>query len=232
MKIQNWREMSFLLVIISIIQYLILTTIAMFFYTGGNAINPSAQSYSFSANFISDLGRTKSISGNPNIISLTLYTIAGVFFSFSLMIFVIALRDLFKDDIKTKRISNFITILGIISAFFMLIGYLTPWDIYGSTHVLCGLIFTATGVITLFLYAIAILFKKQYSNRMAILLLFVFTFAVINLLIITFLKYNANSMESLVFQVVLQKVTMYSFIMSFLIQGLYIINLEKSKNIS
>lgn len=227
MKIHNSREFSFLLAIIGIIQYLILTTIAMFFYAGGNIINPNTQTYSFFVNFISDLGRIKSISGKSNIISLILYTIGGVFFSISLILFVIALRDLFKDNAKTKRISNFIMILGIISAIFMLVGYLTPWDIYGSIHVLCGLIFTATGVITLLLYAIAIIYKEQYSNRMALILLFVFSFAVINLLVITFLKYSANSIESLVFQVTLQKFTMYSFIISFLIQGFYLLKLEK-----
>lgn len=227
MKIHNWRELSFLLVITGIIQYLILTTIAMFFYTGGNIVNPNTPTYSFFINFISDLGRIKSISGKSNIISLILYTIAGVFFSISLILFVITLRDLFKDDPKIKKISNFIMILGIISGIFMLVGYLTPWDVYGSIHVLCGLIFTATGVVTILLYAIAIIFKEQYSNRMALILLFVFSFAFINLLIITFLKYNANSIESLVFQVILQKLTMYSFIICFLIQGFYLLKLER-----
>jgi len=227
MKIKNWREFSFLLLIICIIQFLILTTIAMFFYPGGNMINPNTQGYSFFENFISDLGRTKSISGKPNIISLILYTIAGVAFSISLILFVLALRDLFKNNVKTILIANFIIILGIISAIFMLVGYLTPWDIYGSTHVLCGLIFTATGLITLLLYAIAIIFKEQYSNRMALILLFVFCFAFINLLVITFLKYSANSIESLIFQVTLQKFTMYSFIICFLIQGFYLLKLEK-----
>ena len=229
MKIKNWREFSFLLLIICIIQFLILTTIAMFFYPGGNMINPNTQGYSFFENFISDLGRTKSISGKPNIISLILYTIAGVAFSISLILFVLALRDLFKNNVKTILIANFIIILGIISAIFMLVGYLTPWDIYGSTHVLCGLIFTTTGVITLLLYAIAILFNEQYSNRMAIILLFVFLFTIINLFIITFLRYNATTIESLVFQVTLQKFTLYSFIISFLIQGFYTLKLEKIK---
>ncbi|MFX1399475.1 MAG: hypothetical protein ACFFAS_20815 [Promethearchaeota archaeon] len=209
-----------------IIQFLILTTIAMFFYPGGNIINPNAKGYSFFENFISDLGRTKSISGKSNIISLILYTTAGVSFSISLIPFVLALRYYFKNNVKTIVIANLIRILGIISAIFMLVGYLTPWDIYGSTHVLCGLIFTATGMITLLLYAIAILFNEQYSNRMAMILLFVFSFTVINLLIITFLKYNVNSIESLVFQVTMQKFTMYSFIISFLIQGFYMLKLE------
>jgi len=199
----------------------------MFFYHGGNIVNPNSQRYSFFANFISDLGRTKSISGKSNSISLILYTIAGVFFSISLIFFVIALRDHFNDEAKTKRISNIIMILGIVTAVFMIVGYLTPWDLYGSIHVLCGLIFTITGVITLLLYSIAILFKEQYSNRMAFVLLFVFSFAVTNLFIIVFLKYSANSYESLIFQVILQKLTMYSFIFSFLVQGFYMLKLEK-----
>ncbi|MFX1385234.1 MAG: hypothetical protein ACFFBP_22700 [Promethearchaeota archaeon] len=229
MKIKNWRQFSFLLMIICIIQFLILTTLAMFFYPGGNMINPNTHGYSFFKNFISDLGRTKSISGKPNIISLILYTIAGVSFSISLILFVLALRHHFKDNIKKKIIPNLIMILGIISAFFILIGYLTPWDIFGSTHVLCGLIFTSTGVITLLLYAIAILYNEQYSNRMAIILFFVFSFAVVNLFIIIFLKYNANTIESLMFQVSLQKFTLYSFIISLLIQGFYILKLEEIK---
>ncbi|MFX1395319.1 MAG: hypothetical protein ACFFAH_17405 [Promethearchaeota archaeon] len=229
MKIKNWREFSFLLMIICIIQFLILTTIAMFFYPGGNMLNPNAQGYSFFENFISDLGRTKSISGKPNITSLILYTIAGVSFSISLILFVLALRHHFKDNIKTIVIANFIMILGIISAIFMMVGYLTPWDIFGSTHVLCGLIFTSMGVITLLLYAIAILYNEQYSNRMAIVLLFVFSFVIINLFIITFLKYNATTIESLIFQVSLQKFTLYSFLISLLVQGFYTLKLEKIK---
>ena len=48
---------------------------AAFFYGGGNYINKETTYYNFFTNFISDLGRTTSHSGDDNTISIFLFTI-------------------------------------------------------------------------------------------------------------------------------------------------------------
>ena len=56
MSERNWREWAFLLGMFGMVQLVILTSIAMFFYAGGTRLNPSAPGYSFWANWFSDLG--------------------------------------------------------------------------------------------------------------------------------------------------------------------------------
>ena len=63
--------------------------ISMFFYPGGNIHDPLQEGYSFSHNFLSDLGGYKSHSGLPNLtsflifnFSMTLFILIGVSFLF------------------------------------------------------------------------------------------------------------------------------------------------------
>ena len=56
MNNRKWNELSFKFEIIAILQFIIFSTIAMFFYTGGTKINPDVSHYSFWANYFSDLG--------------------------------------------------------------------------------------------------------------------------------------------------------------------------------
>ena len=58
-----------------ILLFLLSLTMAAFFYGGGNYINKETTYYNFFTNFISDLGRTTSHSGDDNTISIFLFTI-------------------------------------------------------------------------------------------------------------------------------------------------------------
>ena len=62
MNEKNWREKVFMFGMIGMINYVILTLIAMVFYAGGTMINYNAPGYTFWANWFSDLGRTKGYS--------------------------------------------------------------------------------------------------------------------------------------------------------------------------
>ena len=60
---------------ILLLSYIGLLTISAFFYGGGNYKNDETLYYNFFTNFISDLGRITSHSGNDNTISLVLFSI-------------------------------------------------------------------------------------------------------------------------------------------------------------
>ena len=58
-----------------ILSFLGCLTTAAIFYGGGNYINKQTPYYNFFTNFISDLGRTTSHSGDDNTISLSFFII-------------------------------------------------------------------------------------------------------------------------------------------------------------
>ena len=68
---------------IGVTQYILLCSIAMIFYPGGTELNPTTLGYSFCMNQMSDLGRTQSLSEEPNHISMFLFMIAVIFVNIS-----------------------------------------------------------------------------------------------------------------------------------------------------
>jgi hypothetical protein len=64
------------LLLFAAIQFVVLTTIAMAVYAGGNLVDPWARGYTFTRNFLSDLGATRAWSGQPNHPAALLFGIA------------------------------------------------------------------------------------------------------------------------------------------------------------
>ena len=66
--------------------FIIFNIIAMFVYPGSTFLNNSSEGYSFTQNFLSDLGRTMSFSGQINYFSAQFFNmsliLAGTVFSF------------------------------------------------------------------------------------------------------------------------------------------------------
>ena len=74
LKLSNKRV--YLLALAGIILYLVLIVIAMFTYPGGTKDDISIVGYSFWGNTFSDLGRVTAWNGDPNPISMTLFSFA------------------------------------------------------------------------------------------------------------------------------------------------------------
>ena len=112
--------------------------IASYFYPGGNIHDPAQLGYSFTHNFLSDLGGLESHSGEDNIIS-------SVFFNLSMLLFFfIGISFLFVPILFKENKSTFI--LAIIGSLFFFIGSmffagvgLTPYDIFFDLHVFFAL---------------------------------------------------------------------------------------------
>lgn len=73
LKGQAWRATT---LIYSSIQFVVLTAIAMLVYPGGAVYELEATRYLFLRNFFSDLGATRTPSGQPNLVSHVLLVIA------------------------------------------------------------------------------------------------------------------------------------------------------------
>jgi hypothetical protein len=94
----NWRRWAFVLAMAGCVQFIVLTTVAMFYYPGGTYTNHDAVGYSFWYNFFSDLGRRATFSGASNTVSHILFVTALCFAALVLAMAFAALPRLF-----TKR---------------------------------------------------------------------------------------------------------------------------------
>jgi len=133
---EDWRQKAYLFVILGGAVYVILSSLGMLFYAGGTYINPDAPGYSFWANYLSDIGRSKAYSGKDNTVSMILYSIALSFWAVSFIPFFLALRSLFTEGKLERILSTIGSLFGVIAAICLIGIAFTPADILGGPHII------------------------------------------------------------------------------------------------
>lgn len=114
MNFKNWRHIVFLLAIINCIQSLIFTGVAMLYYPGGTFSDPNTIGYTFLGNIFSDLGRSIAHSGEPNLISFSIYNTSLFIMGVLLIPFFIAMSYLFSKEGDGKGLAKASSVLGIL----------------------------------------------------------------------------------------------------------------------
>ena len=106
---------------IMLLSYLGLLTLAGFFYGGGNYVDKTTPYYNFFRNFISDLGRTTSHSGEDNTISIILFSIGMLIQLIAVLIYLVKSANYFAKDYpkisilaKCSAIFGSFSLLGVI----------------------------------------------------------------------------------------------------------------------
>ena len=118
--------------------FVVAVIIASYFYPGGNIHDTAQSGYSFTHNFLSDLGGLESHSGEDNIIS-------SIFFNLSMLLFFfIGISFLFVPILFKENKPTFI--LAIVGSLFFFIGSMffagvgfTPYDVFFDLHVFFAL---------------------------------------------------------------------------------------------
>ena len=118
--------------------FLLCVFVAALFYPGGNIHDSSQEGYSFTHNFLSDLGGYESHSSEQNFLS-------NFFFNMSMFVFALVgiaflwIPQLFRDNTLNWYLSclgSFFLFIGTI--FFAGVG-LTPYDLYLDIHIFFAL---------------------------------------------------------------------------------------------
>lgn len=229
-EVKNWRIFSFKFLIFGMIQYLILTSTAMFFYSGGTLADPLSPGYNFWGNLFSDLGRVIALSGEPNTISFIIFTITALLFAFSFIPFTLALPRLFEGEKKRYNLIIIGTGVGLLTTVALLGTILTPWDLFPDIHLIFSNFFNIMGSLVLVFYALAILNNKEYPNFYAYAYILLLVFGVIYTITLLILP-KIVSVEIITIQATMQKISQYSFITCFLIQGYGARNFVKNKQV-
>ncbi|MFX1389011.1 MAG: hypothetical protein ACFE9Z_02995 [Promethearchaeota archaeon] len=156
---------------IGILLYIILIGVAMVFYPGGIRENPAIEGYSFFGNTFSDLGRLTAWNGEPNLISMILFSFAYGIHIITMIPFYLKFMKIFpqgKLETKTSRIGSY---FGIISSIAFIGILFTPADVFYIVH----WIFVYVGYPSILLmgigYSISLFKSGKFSKKFA----FVFT---------------------------------------------------------
>ena len=223
MERNNWKQYAFIFAIIGSALYIILTFIGMMFYTGGNRVNNNEPGYNFFYNYFSDLGRTKSYSGQDNTVSMILYIIATGVFGLSLIPFSIAFRDFFKET--NESLSKKGTIFGLLAGVCTFVYAVTPYDISPLFRLFHGLFvliaYPALGVMGI-MYS-KVMLKSDYPKP--------YPRIFVSLFVIYFIGLSLNFFGSpFLIRILGQKIHKYATMICFIIQGYGAWKLETSGN--
>jgi len=124
-----------ILPILSIVLFVSLVSIAMITYDGGNAIDNFSYGYSFSLNYLSDLGRDIGYSGKNNQISFYTFNLSLIIIGISFLIYFLFLPSLHNISPASFMLSRIGGIFGCFASICFAGVGLTPSDLYFDLHV-------------------------------------------------------------------------------------------------
>ena len=172
-----WQFGVFRIIIATGICFLILTGIAMLFYPGGTMTDPHVHGYAFFSNFLSDLGRTSTPSGQDNLVSHLLFMIALIIAAFGIMLLFAAFTQFFATPGTARWLSRLAAVCGLITGLCFIGVAVVPMDRYGLLHNLFLYTASVTFIVAYLLLFLAVLLTPRFPRRC------VYVFAVFALLI-------------------------------------------------
>ncbi len=186
--------------------------ISMYLYPGGNIHDPLQTGYSFTHNFLSDLGGMNSRSGESNIVSSYIFNACMISFFLGGIAFLYV-PGLFKND----RTNYYLAIIGSMffffgASFFAGVG-LTPHDLYLDQHIFFAINGFRLMVPAGIFYLVVLLrspIKKSYSLVTLFFLLSTFSYVLYQLLADSPLI----SMEAMIMQAIMQKLITFVHLLS------------------
>ncbi len=228
---RSWRSTVFLLAVIGCVQFIVLTTAAMFPYPGGTHSDNSTIGYSFWNNFFSDLGRTTAHSGDSNTPSMILFVIALSLGGVALLLFFVAIPHHFRQTSTISRLSTIGSIVGVVSALSYIGIASVPADVNQTLHRLFVDVAFSSFLLVAVCYSIAIFKNRNYPNRYAFVYLgFALILAVY--LWLLFAGPDPDTSSGVRIQATGQKIVVYSAILCMFIQAYGAFQIERLREFS
>ena len=197
--------------------FIIFNIVAMFAYPGGTYLDNLNPGYSFTKNFLSDLGRTMSFSDEVNFFSAQFFNMSLILTGSVFVYFYFHVLKVFSADNQKiwALVGSFIGILGGLS----LIGVgLTPADLYLEIHIICATWLFRFFFVTSLCYSVVIFRHTRFENKFAGGYL-VFTFSILLYILVSELGPDPKTNQfALTLQVVSQKMILLIFMGSIYIQ--------------
>jgi len=216
---------------IGCVQFIVLTTVAMFLYPGGTHADNTTASYSFWNNFFSDLGRTAAHSVVSNTASMVLFVIALSLGGVALLLFFVAVPHHFRQTSMIRRLSTVGSIVGVVSAVSYIGIAAVPADVNQTLHRLFVDVAFSSFLLVVVCYSIAVFRNRDYPNAYAFVYL---CFAVILAvyLWLLFAGPNPETDSGMRIQATGQKIVVYAVILCMFIQSYGAFQIERLREFS
>ncbi|MFZ2096841.1 MAG: hypothetical protein WAV05_09405 [Anaerolineales bacterium] len=198
--------------------FVILTLIAMLTYAGGAVDDHSANGYSFTHNFLSNLGMVTAPSGRPNWASAILFFISLGTAGVCLVIFFIIFLYLFQHSHVQTMLSLIGSAFGVLAGISFVGIAFAPADLARPAHIQFVMWAFRLFPLAVLFYVPVMFLDKVYPKAYA------WVFALFCLLLIGYYLLLTNgpsfsSPQGLVIQVVGQKVIAYASVVSIGVQS-------------
>ena len=136
-KFFNSKQSLTIIPIIALLLFVTMLAFSMSIYSGGTRANFNASGYTFSENYISDLGRYISVNGQDNtnvmVVFILAFFLLGSFFFLFFYHNYYFIKEKFQPNLNIFRLATFFALCATIS----IIGVgLTPSDINFDDHVM------------------------------------------------------------------------------------------------
>ena len=203
------------IIIIGLLQFFLLTFIAMLLYPGGTWENSETTHYIFTENAFSDLGLTRTWSDKTNYPSCLLFVIALFLTGSTLILISLVIMKLMNENIHLHRVSTAGIGFGIITGIaFAGIGF-TPENLLLRAHIIFVII-AFTGIVPMNIIYAYIFYKDNRLPKIYPNFLVVESISSIGYLFVLIVDFGIPASFVLVFYIVAQKLIVYVSIIAYL----------------
>lgn len=207
--------------------FIVINIFAMICYPGGTILDTSTKLYSFSNNFLSDLGRTVSHSEEINFLSSQLFNMSLIMAGFIFTFFYIEVQKIFRGNIA-NMVLVWGSAAGVLGGISIAGVGLTPANLFFDMHVFFAHWLFRFMLIASICYMPAIYFHPNINNRYALGYV-LFCASILFYIIISELGPSPKaSLFALQLQVVAQKAILFIFMFSIYIQTIGIQRIQKN----
>jgi MFS family permease len=153
--------------LVSFIIYAVFNLLAMLLYPGGTSFDKDAKGYLFCENFFSDLGMVRTYGGQPKTSSMLLFASALVLMGIAFIFFFVLMPSYFTATRPESVASRVGSIAGVLAGVSCIGIAATPWDLYFNAHLIFAYGLSASFLLSVVLYMVAMLANRRYPNTYA-----------------------------------------------------------------
>ena len=155
----------------SIVLYIFLLAAAMVSYNGGNTIDHNGIGYSFSLNFLSDLGRASGYAGQNNTLSFYSFNLSLAIIGVAFLTYFLFLPSLHNSNPRSFLFSRIGSFFGCFSSICFAGVGMTPADSLLDMHIFfANWVFRSMCIAVLF-YALTFIFLSKNNLFLSLLFL-------------------------------------------------------------
>ena len=157
------RLLFFILPSAAIVLFIFLVIMGAMSYEGGHRLDLNSEGYSFSNNYLSDLGRIKTVAGMDNSIPFYCFNSALIILSVVFSFYFLFLPSVYDESIEIQNIARVGSVFGFLASIcFAGVAY-TPADLFIDAHIFFADWLFRLMNLTIVFYAFTyVMMKKNY----------------------------------------------------------------------